>query len=61
MPLDVWDQEGRNVTGEFIEIRDGAIRLRKEVVPSKLTQHAQVIRQDCLGYFMERLTGPQTG
>jgi hypothetical protein len=60
MPLDVWDQEGRNVTGEFIEIRDGAILLRREVVPSMLTQHLQVIRQDCLGYFMERLTGPHS-
>lgn len=54
MPLEVFDQEGRDATADYLEIRENMILLRKEVMPSMLTQLASVIRQDCLGYFMER-------
>jgi hypothetical protein len=54
MPLEVFDQQGRDATNEYLEMRDRAIVLRREVMPSMLTQMATVIRQDCLGYFMQR-------
>ncbi len=54
MPLEVIDDAGRDATMDYLEIRDHAILLRKEVMPSMLTLLATVIRQDCLGYFMER-------
>ncbi len=54
MPLEVFDQEGRDATDDYLEIRDNRILLRKEIMPSMLTQLVTVIRQDCLGYFMER-------
>jgi hypothetical protein len=60
-PLEIFDQEGRDVTDDFLEIRGRRIVLRKEVMPSMLTQHPTVIRQDCLGYFMERLTENNEG
>ncbi len=54
LPLQVWDQEGRDATHEYLEFLNGSIVLRRQVMPSMLTRLSSVIRQDCLGYFMER-------
>ena len=35
---------------------DSELRLRVPMMPSMLTRNEVVIRQDCLCYFMERLT-----
>lgn len=48
------DEGGGDASGEFFLIDSDSIRLRKPVMPSMLTTNAQVIRQDCLCYFMER-------
>lgn len=58
-PLYVVDQFGRNVTSEFLTFDGGCIRLRRSVTPSMLTRSEAVIRQDCLGYFMD--SDPQFG
>ncbi len=58
-PLLVVDQCGRNVTSEFLTFDGGRIRLQRSVTPSMLTRSEAVIRQDCLGYFME--PDPQFG
>jgi gamma-glutamyl:cysteine ligase YbdK (ATP-grasp superfamily) len=54
-PLYVTDQAGRNVTDDFLEIdKEGCVRLRQFVIPAMLTCDPAAIRQDCLGYLMER-------
>jgi hypothetical protein len=54
-PLLVLDEEGRDVSGDYFEIRGGELRTRRPVTPSMLTLNEQVIRQDCLCYLMEGL------
>lgn len=56
--FDVRDQAGNDVTGCFLENFNGTVRLRRPVMPAMLTHDARVIRQDCLGYLMERLALP---
>ena len=53
-PLDVRDDWGRDVTRRYFVCEDGELRLRVPVMPSMLTCDAEVIRQDCVGYLLER-------
>lgn len=53
--LTVIDDAGRDRAAEFFEYSGGELRLRKTVMPSMLTLDQRVIRQDCLGYLMERV------
>lgn len=48
------DQAGRDVTADYLTISDRQLRFGRSVLPSMLTQDLEVIRQDCLGYIMER-------
>ena len=50
---EVLDNDHRTVTGEFFEVRGGRIALRHPVVPAMYTTDPNVVRQDCLCYFME--------
>ena len=52
--LDVRDEQGRDVSERYFEVRDGELCFRVPVMPSMLTLNEQVIRQDCLCYLMER-------
>ncbi|MFP5505798.1 MAG: M14 family metallopeptidase [Gammaproteobacteria bacterium] len=52
--LEVWDELGRDVVARYFAVEDGELRLRRPVMPSMFTRDARVIRQDCLGYLMER-------
>jgi hypothetical protein len=52
--LEVRDGDGRDQAARYLEVQDGELRLRVPVMPSMLTRDALVIRQDCLGYLMER-------
>jgi len=54
-PLEVSDEHGADVGHRIFDWRDGRLRLRKRLMPAMLTKDAQVIRQDCLCYLMERL------
>lgn len=54
LPLDVVDERGARVADKYLERQDGAIRLKRAVMPAMLTRDVRVIRQDCLCYFMER-------
>jgi hypothetical protein len=56
LPMVVQDQNGNDITEEFIQVDMGTILLKRTVIPSMLTCNTDVIRQDCLGYFMEPLT-----
>ncbi|MGR8949365.1 MAG: M14 family metallopeptidase [Gammaproteobacteria bacterium] len=45
-----------DVTDRFLEVMaDGAVLLRKSVIPAMFTTDHKVVRQDCLGYFMEEI------
>jgi succinylglutamate desuccinylase len=52
--LDVRDEAGRDVNGDYFTIEDGQLCLQRPVMPSMLTKDIEVIRQDCLCYLMER-------
>lgn len=56
--LSVTDQRGDLVTDEFFTLEDGEIRTICPVIPAMFTLDARIIRQDCLGYLMERMTPP---
>ena len=55
-PLEVLGEDGAAVDGQYVEVKDGELRLQRSVMPSMLTTDALVIRQDCLCYFMERVS-----
>jgi succinylglutamate desuccinylase len=52
--VEIVDQEGHDVTAEFVETEGDSVSLRKATIPAMLTCQESIIRQDCLGYFMER-------
>lgn len=54
MPLEAWDETGQDVAARYFSISDDLIQTNRPVMPSMLTLDERVIRQDCLGYLMER-------
>lgn len=58
LPLQVTDEDGRDVSSRFFRLRGGELLTRRRLMPSMLTRDARVIRQDCLCYLMERLMLP---
>lgn len=50
------DEQGVDVTDRYLSSFDHRLVLTRQVMPSMLTLDERVIRQDCLCYFMERLT-----
>ena len=55
-PIVAVDDFGTDITQDLFEIIDGEIRTKRMVMPSMLTLDAQIVRQDCLCYVMERMT-----
>ncbi len=58
LPLVVSDEQGRDVSATYLQVVDGELRLRRPVMPSMFTLDLEIIRQDCLGYLMERMPLP---
>ena len=54
--LQVLDVAHRDVTADYFELAGGELRLRRAVVPAMYTTDPFVVRQDCLCYFMERMS-----
>lgn len=52
--LEVWDERGYDVTERFVRITNGELRTTRPVMPSMFTCNARAVRDDCLGYLMER-------
>ncbi|RMD70671.1 MAG: peptidase M14 [Gammaproteobacteria bacterium] len=52
--LEVFDEEGREVGWRYFSYENGEIRTRVPLMPSMFTLDKRIIRQDCLGYVMER-------
>jgi len=57
-PLEVLGEDGAAIDGQYVEVKDGELRVKRSVMPSMLSTDARVIQQDCLCYFMERLPRP---
>lgn len=55
MPVTMTDETGREVAREFFTVKDGELRLARAVTPAMLTGDPRIVRQDCLGYLMERI------
>ena len=50
----VSDESGADVTARYFSVRGSELVTRTPVMPAMLTCNPEVIRQDCLGYLMER-------
>ncbi len=57
--LEVIDETGQEVGDRFLSYRDSKIFTKVPVMPSMFTLNREIIRQDCLGYFMERMAIPE--
>jgi hypothetical protein len=53
--LVVTNESNEDVTGEFFEISDNNIVLRRNATLSMYTTSEKAIRQDCLCYLMEQI------
>lgn len=56
--LEVIDESGSEVGDRYFERVGDELRTRRAVMPSMFTADARIIRQDCLGYLMERYPLP---
>lgn len=56
--LQVWDDEGMEVSQLYFEKQGQQLLLAQSTIPAMLTLDTEVIRQDCLCYLMERLPLP---
>jgi hypothetical protein len=54
-PLDVYDDNGEAVHDHYFAVEGGALVTKRPLMPSMFTLDKTIIRQDCLGYLMERL------
>lgn len=52
-PLIATSDDGRDVTDELIQNNNGAISLKKPLMPAMITLDKQIIVQDCLCYLLE--------
>ena len=52
-PLVATSDDGRDITDELISIKDGAISLKKPLMPAMITLDKRIIMQDCLCYLLE--------
>jgi succinylglutamate desuccinylase len=55
IPLVVTDEFGHDATNRYLSFKAGELRTTREFMPSMFTLDHEVIRQDCLGYLMERM------
>jgi len=60
LPLDVQDENGREAGPRFFRVEGDSLLTVRPFMPSMFTLDERIIRQDCLGYLMERLL-PEDG
>lgn len=60
--LRVFDDENRDVSDVFLRREASVVRLKRPATPAMLSTNAKIVRQDCLGYLMERVDnkGPRS-
>ncbi len=49
------DTDGHDCTSDWFEIDGDRVVTRRPAMPAMLSTHAEVVRQDCLCYLMERM------
>ncbi len=59
MPLEARDENGQEAAEQFFRVEDGLLMTTRALMPSMFTLDERVIRQDCLGYLMERYPLPE--
>ena len=52
-PLIVTSPEGKDITDEIIQNKNGTISLKKAMMPAMITLDKDIVRQDCLCYLLE--------
>lgn len=52
--LIIQNEEGEEVSEDFLKFKGKEIRLKRSVVPCMFTTNAEAIMDDCLGYLMQR-------
>lgn len=57
-PLQVVDDDGREVFYDYFGVEAGVLTLRKAMMPAMLSCDVEAVRQDCLCYLMQRLEQP---
>jgi succinylglutamate desuccinylase len=55
VPLEVLDENDQPVYARYFTVEGGVLRSTRAFMPSMFTLDTNIIRQDCLGYLMERL------
>lgn len=50
------DPKGTVLRGKYIDYQDGLIVTNQSIVPSMFTHNKRIVRDDCLGYIMQRVT-----
>ncbi len=58
MPLEASDECGQEVAERYFRVDGDLLRTTRDLMPSMFTLDERVIRQDCLGYLMERYPLP---
>ncbi|WP_132974481.1 M14 family metallopeptidase [Thiogranum longum] len=58
LPLEASDEQGNEVAARYFTMKDGLLQTARPLMPSMFTLDERVIRQDCLGYLMERYPLP---
>jgi hypothetical protein len=53
MPLEVVDEQGRDLAAEFFSTEGGELRLKRAAIPAMLSCNERIVRQDSLCYLME--------
>jgi succinylglutamate desuccinylase len=59
LPLEASDEQGNEVAERFFVVEGDLLRTTRSLMPSMFTLDERVIRQDCLGYLMERYPLPE--
>lgn len=58
-PLDAYfrvtSPEGEDITGEYLKLEERRIVTKKTLTPAMLSTNIDIIQQDCLCYFLERV------
>ena len=57
--LSAVSEDGEEIGDRYFQIQDGEIYLKKALMPSMISLNPEIVRQDCLCYFMERLSVEQ--
>jgi hypothetical protein len=58
--LDVSDDNNQSVYDRYFSVEDNTLLTARPLMPSMFTLDEKIIRQDCLGYLMERLLPENT-